>query len=117
MTYIKREAAKRASMTLRTCVVAARLAASRFISHGSIREQRLHVRVRIEQLQVLRLFADADELHRQVELLLDAEDRAPLGGAVELGQDDAGALHRFLEHLRLDDRVLSGGGVEDQEHL
>ena len=56
------------------------------------REERFDVGLRVERLQVVELLADADELDRQAELLLDAEDRAALGGAVELGQDDAGAL-------------------------
>src|SRR4051812_11759223 len=52
-------------------------------------EQRLHVRLRVERLQVVHALANADVLHRQVELLLDREDRPALGGAVELGQHDA----------------------------
>src|SRR5262249_41609402 len=45
-------------------------------------EQRLDVGLWIEYFQIFRLLADADELDRQVELLLDAEDSAPFRGAV-----------------------------------
>src|ERR1051326_7713802 len=69
-------------------------------------KQFLDVIVGVENLQVVELLAHADELDRQVELFLDAEDRASLGGAVELGQDDASAVDRLLEHLGLGDGVL-----------
>src|SRR5262249_35893859 len=62
----------------------------------SIREQGLDIGFRVERLQVFELFADADETHWQSELLLDREDRAALGSAVELGEDDARAVDRLL---------------------
>src|SRR5262245_10743093 len=80
-------------------------------------EERFDVGVRVEYLQVVELLADADELHRQPELLLDGEDRPALGRAVKLGQDDASTLNRLLELLCLRDRVLAAGRVEDQYHL
>src|SRR5437667_206040 len=61
--------------------------------------------------------ANADAFHVQVELLLDGEDGAPLGGAVQLGQDDAGAVDDLLEHLGLGDVVLAAGGVEHKKDL
>ena len=70
-------------------------------SSSFLLEQLLHERVRVERLHVVDLLADADELHRQAELLLDGEDRAALGGAVELREHDAGALHRLRELLGL----------------
>ena len=73
--------------------------------------------VRVERFHVVDPFAEADELHRQAELLLDGEHRAALRRAVELREDDAGALHRLRELLGLSDGVLAGGGVEHQQHL
>src|SRR2546430_2103361 len=73
----------------------------------SFLEQGIDIRLGIEDFQVLELLADADELDRQAGLLLDAEDRSSLGGAVELGQDDAGAFDGLLEVLGLGDGVLS----------
>src|SRR5262249_40591636 len=81
----------------------------------SRREQRLDVLLRIERLQILELLADADELHRQIELALDAEDGAALGGAVELCEDDAGTLDRLLELLRPHNRILTARSVEHEK--
>ena len=78
-------------------------------------KQRIHELVRIEQLQVVDLLADADVFHRDAHLLADRDDDAPLGGAVELGEDDAGAAGRFGKMLRLADAVLAGRGVEHQQ--
>ena len=50
---------------------------------------------RAEEAPAAQRLAHADEFHGQAELLLDGEDCAAFGGAVELGQHDAGALHRF----------------------
>src|SRR5947209_6872121 len=80
-------------------------------------EQGLDVLIRIERLEVFELFADADELDRQIELACDAEDGAALGRAVELGEDDAGTLNGLLELLGLDDGVLPAGGVEHEQDL
>src|SRR4051794_11025027 len=66
-------------------------------------EQGLDVGVGVERLQVVELLADADELDRQIQLLLDAEDGPALGRAVQFGQDNAGTPDRLLEHLRLGD--------------
>src|SRR5688572_9056721 len=46
--------------------------------------------LRAEGQEVLRLFADADELDWDAEVLGDADDRSAFGGAVELGYDRAG---------------------------
>src|SRR5262245_39055361 len=59
-------------------------------------KERLYVAVGVERFEVVELLADADELHRQAELLLDGEDGAALGRAVALGQDDPATLHAFL---------------------
>src|SRR5262249_23256910 len=86
-------------------------------SGPSLREQRLDIPLRIERLEVFELLADADELDGQTELVLDAENGAALGGAVELGADDAAAVRGLLELLGLGDGVLAAGGVEHQQHL
>ena len=41
---------------------------------------------------------------------------AALGGAVQLGHDQAGERHGRLEGLDLGDRVLAGGGIQHQQH-
>src|SRR3954468_21300161 len=64
-------------------------------------EQRLDERVGVEWLEVVDRLADADELDGEVDRLADGDDDAPLGGAVELGQDDAGAADRPGEALGL----------------
>ena len=45
----------------------------------------------------------------------DRHDDAPFRRAVELGQNDAGALHGRRESARLADAVLTAGGVEHQQ--
>ncbi|CAM5342321.1 hypothetical protein SCYAM73S_02539 [Streptomyces cyaneofuscatus] len=46
-----------------------------------------------------------------------ADDDAALGGAVELGEDDAGDVHDLGEDPGLDEAVLPGGGVQDEQDL
>ena len=50
-------------------------------------------------------------------LLANGHHDAAFGRAVELGQHDAGALHRIGKVLRLADAVLARRGVEHQQHL
>ena len=52
-------------------------------------------------------FAEADELDRHVERVDDRDEHAALCRRVELGHDDARELRRFVEELRLRDRVLA----------
>src|SRR6185312_9497729 len=73
--------------------------------------------VRIERPQVLELLPDADQLHRHAQLLRDRERDAALRGAVELGEDDAGDVHRLAEQERLAQTVLARGGVDREERL
>ena len=49
--------------------------------------------------------------------LRDGENHAALGGAVELGDDQAGHAQPLVEFLRLRDRILPDGSVEHQQHL
>src|SRR6266511_1782346 len=80
-------------------------------------EQGLDVGVGVERFEVFELLADADELYRQADLAFDAEDGAALRRAIQLRQDDPRTLYRLLEVLRLDDGVLTAGGVEDEQLL
>ena len=49
-----------------------------------LHKQRLNIRFRVKRLHVFELLADADELDRQAELLLDGEHRAAFRRAVQL---------------------------------
>ena len=49
--------------------------------------------------------------------LVDGDDDAALGGAVELGEHDAADVDGLLELLRLAQAVLAGGGVEHEQRL
>src|SRR6476469_4638653 len=71
----------------------------------------------VEGGEVVGALAEADELDRHTELALDRDDDAALGGAVELGQDDARDVDRLGEDLGLLETVLPGRRVEDEEHL
>ena len=73
--------------------------------------------VGIEGLQIVQPLAHADEFHRQLEFVFDGEHHAAPGGAVELGQHDAGQLRHLHEFLGLVDGVLAGGGVQHQQDL
>ena len=59
--------------------------------------RRARANVRVERAQVLEPLPDADQLHRDAEVGGDRQRDAALGGAVELGQDDAVDLDRFGE--------------------
>ena len=49
----------------------------------------------VEGLQIVLAFADADEMHRQAEFGRQRHQNAALGGAVQLGHDQAGQRHRW----------------------
>ena len=80
------------------------------VAHDRAREA-----LRIEGLQILDLLADADQLDRDAELLIDGDHDAALGGAIELRQDQPGEPHRLVEHLGLLESVLAGGRLDDHE--
>src|SRR3569623_253952 len=81
------------------------------------REQGLDEIAGIEGPQVIDAFADADETDRQLHLLGNCEDDAALGGAVELGEDEAGETYRLVELARLIERILAGAGVDHEQGL
>ena len=72
---------------------------------------------RLERRQVVGALAEADQLDRHAELALYGDHDAALGGAVELGQHDAGDVDDLAEDAGLDHAVLAGGRVEDEQHL
>src|SRR5262245_36559272 len=74
-----------------------------------VAEQGLDESFGVEFLQVLGTLAEADVADGDFELVANGEDDAALGGSVELREDDPGEVDRILEHLRLRERVLSGG--------
>ena len=63
------------------------------------------------------LLADPDVADGQVQLARDGDHDAALGGAVELGQHDAGDAGGLGELARLLQAVLAGGGVQHQQHF
>src|SRR5690606_10474514 len=78
-------------------------------------EQRVDKFFLVEQLEVVHFLSYADVLHGDFELVGNADDHAPLGGAVELGKGqriDIGGLRKLFA---LFDGVLSGGGIEHEQ--
>src|SRR6266508_915993 len=73
--------------------------------------------VGVEVDKVVGLLAEADQLDRDAEVLLDRKDDAALGRPVELGQYHAGDVDCLGELAGLDQPVLTGGGVEHEQHL
>ena len=80
-------------------------------------EQSLGEHPGVKGLQVVDLLPHADELHRQIQIPLDGQHHAALGGAVQFGQHNAGDPRGALELPGLVHRVLAGGGVQDQQGL
>ena len=60
-------------------------------------EERLNKAVGFEGLEIFDILADANILDGNAEFFLDADDDAPLGGAVKFGEHDAGDIGGFLE--------------------
>ena len=72
---------------------------------------------RMENLQIVQLFAGALELDGLTGNGLDAERRAATGITVGLGEDDAIHRHGLVEGLGHVHRVLTGHGVHHQQNL
>ena len=72
---------------------------------------------RIEGLKVAELFADADELDRNFQLVLYRQDDASARRSVKLCEDNACQLGDIHELLRLVDRVLPRRCVEHEKDL
>src|SRR5699024_5711337 len=86
-------------------------AARTLAARRSAFEQRVDEAVGVEGGEIVHPLAEAHHLHRDAELALHVDDDAALGGAVELGQDDAGDVHRLREDPGLLHAVLAGGRV------
>src|SRR5436305_2856590 len=71
----------------------------------------------VEQLEVVRLLADAHEADRHPGHGADRQRRAAAGVAVELGEDGAGQRQHRGELLGALDRVLAGHRVGHEEDL
>src|SRR5215207_4748255 len=69
-----------------------------------------------ERREIVDAFADADEVHRQLELLRQRHQDAAARGAVELRHHQAGDASGTLKCLDLRQRILSHRSVEHQEH-
>src|SRR2546423_1783772 len=85
------------------------------VSSGTGRQERIDERARLHRDQIAGLLTHPEELHRQLQLVHDREDRAALGGAVELGDHDPGDLGRLGELAGLHDRVLARGPIQPPE--
>ena len=70
----------------------------------------------VEGLQSLDRFAHADGMDGQGEFFSDGDENAAARGAVQLGHDDAGHPGDVAKRLRLENSVLPGGGIENEQH-
>jgi len=86
-------------------------------TRGELVEQRVNEAGWVEGEDVFHLFTYADVEHWQAEFAGDGDDDAAFGGAVQLGEDDAGDVGGFGEEAGLLEAVLAGGGVHDEEGL
>src|SRR5207247_2364012 len=88
----------------------------RLATEEKLTNQRLGEIARDERAQVVDVFAYADEQKRNGPLPRDRANHPALGGAIELGDDEAGEAERVVEGLDLRERVLPGVGVEHAGH-
>ena len=92
-------------------------AADAAVRAGRSADELLREDVRREAGEVADALALADELDRDAGLVLHAQHEAALGGAVELGEHEAGDAGVLDEGLGLREPVLAGGRVEHEQHL
>ena len=72
---------------------------------------------RFKREQIVHRLADADELDRDLKMVVDADKRTAAGRAIELGENQTCDACMFDELLGLPDRVLAGVGIKDQKHF
>src|SRR5947209_2077467 len=72
---------------------------------------------RIERRERVLSLAETDVFHRHDDLVDDPHEHAAFRGGVELGDDDARQLRRFVEELRLRERVLARRAVDHEQRL
>ena len=75
------------------------------------------MRLGMELLQRVDLFAGADQLDRLAGDRAHRQRRAAAAVAVDAGQHDAGDADALVEGAREIDRVLAGQRVGDQQHF
>src|ERR1044072_9204390 len=80
-------------------------------------EQGSRVGFRVERDHVVDLFAGAHKADGGAQFAGDGHHEPPIGGAVELGEDDTGDADGASEFARLGKAVLPGGGVQDQQDV
>ena len=88
-----------------------------WVGHSAFSDEGVREIAGVERPEVVQALADADQLHRQAQLLGDRERDAALRGAVELCEDDPGDVDGLLEELGLAQAVLPRGRVDDQQRL
>ena len=71
----------------------------------------------MKRLELIELLAHAGKFDRPLRDFAHRERRAAARIAVELGQDEAGDVQRFVEMRRHAHRLLAGGGVGDEQHF
>src|SRR5437899_10215640 len=80
-------------------------------------QQRIKILSGIEPIEVVKTFADADELHRHRKLSFDTKHNACSRAAVHFREREPGQTDRLLKHLHLLRRVLSDVCVKHREDL
>ena len=63
------------------------------------------------------MFADTDIAHRNIEFIDNADDHPALGGSIKFGDHQSGEFGGFQELPGLENGVLPGTGIEDEEDL
>ena len=79
---------------------------------GRFFEQRLREILNLERLQIVGLFADAHEFHRDIEFLLNGYDHAATAGSVEFRDDQARQRSSLMEGTHLVDGVHPGRRIQ-----
>ncbi|MFM1942854.1 MAG: hypothetical protein RI897_1836 [Verrucomicrobiota bacterium] len=82
---------------------------------GLVFEEGLGEGLGVEGLEVIRLFAEADEFYGYAEFLLDSDDGAAFAGAVEFRDDEAGEGDGLMEFAGLGEGVEAGGSIEHEQ--
>ena len=73
--------------------------------------------LRMKLLERIRLLADTDVLDRLLEHPVNRQRRTTARVAIELGEDHAGHVQRFIEALRDPDRLLTRHPVGDEQNF
>src|SRR5688572_17072837 len=81
---------------------------------AAVADQHVHEVVRVEVGHVVELLAGPHEHDRHADLAGHREHHPALGGAVQLGHHQPVQPGRQRELLRLLDRILTGGGIDDE---